>query len=62
MSYAKRPFPHDPVSSHATRDLGYVPVIDAATPVGEKRRRETSALSLDDIEAAQALEGLRAGD
>ncbi|KAL8711923.1 MAG: hypothetical protein Q9225_007029 [Loekoesia sp. 1 TL-2023] len=60
MSYAYRPSPHDHVSSHATSDIEHVSVIDAATPVGEKRRHEMSALSLDDIEAAQALEGLRA--
>ena len=35
--------------------------IDSHVHLDERGRRDTSVLSMDDIEAAQALEGLRAG-
>jgi hypothetical protein len=36
--------------------------VDNHSVVDERSRRATSVLSMDDIEAAQALEGLRAGN
>jgi hypothetical protein len=35
--------------------------VDSNTAPDERSRRATSVLSMDDIEAAQALEGLRSG-
>ena len=35
--------------------------VDHSTVADDRSRRATSVLSMDDIEAAQALEGLRTG-
>lgn len=36
--------------------------VDIATSIDDRSRRATSVLSMDDIEAAQTLEGLRSGE
>lgn len=47
------PFQHAPVAAS---------VMDIDSVVDDRSRRATSVLSMDDIEAAQTLEGLRSGE
>lgn len=54
--------PSTPFANNIDPELTSAMDVDG-TPNGEDRtRRATSVLSMDDIEAAQALEGLRAGE
>ena len=53
--------PSTPIPSSAERDSPTAMEVDSTPNAEDRSRRATSVLSMDDIEAAQALEGLRAG-
>jgi len=59
-----------PVNNHTTTtstttapdtSVQHAPLMDIDNSPDDRSRRATSVLSMDDIEAAQALEGLRSG-
>lgn len=53
--------PKGPLNPHSQKDISNAMDLDKVISPESRERRATSILSLDDIEAAQALEGLRAG-
>ena len=61
MSNTKRPRSHTVVPSPISQIINVVPDSQDTVDDEQQKRRKTSGLSLEDIEAAQALEGLRAG-
>ncbi len=54
--------PSTPFASNIDPNLSTGTEIDSTVNAEDRARRATSVLSMDDIEAAQALEGLRAGE
>ncbi len=54
--------PSTPVPSNIDPNLPTAMEVDSTPKSEDRTRRATSVLSMDDIEAAQALEGLRAGE
>lgn len=50
-----------PSTSAAKHESASMMDVDSNASVEDRTRRATSVLSMDDIEAAQALEGLRSG-
>lgn len=55
------PPPPAPSASAAEHESASMMDVDSNASVEDRTRRATSVLSMDDIEAAQALEGLRSG-
>ena len=53
--------PSTPFPSNIDPNLPIAMEVDGTASTEDRTRRATSVLSMDDIEAAQALEGLRAG-
>lgn len=53
--------PSTPFPSNIDPNLSTATEVDSTANAEDRARRATSVLSMDDIEAAQALEGLRAG-
>jgi len=53
--------PKGALDTHSQRDKSNAMDLDNMISPKDRHSRATSALSMDDIEAAQALEGLRAG-
>ena len=54
--------PTTPLPSNIDPNLSIAMEVDNTPNAEDRTRRATSVLSMDDIEAAQALEGLRAGE
>jgi len=54
--------PSTPFASNIDPNLSIAMEVDGTPNAEQRTRRATSVLSMDDIEAAQALEGLRAGE
>ncbi len=54
--------PSTPFANNIDPDLATPMDVDSTPNTEDRTRRATSVLSMDDIEAAQALEGLRAGE
>lgn len=54
--------PSTPLARNIDPNLSIAMEIDSTVTAEDRTRRATSVLSMDDIEAAQALEGLRAGE
>lgn len=54
--------PSTPIGNNIDPNLPTAMEVDGAPKAEDRTRRATSVLSMDDIEAAQALEGLRSGN